>query len=283
MDLCQSDRAIKARKWRLGKREKRRFNDLLTEYTKVKYRKVFRECKELYESLNKEYPNKHDLTKTTEFKSWKTLLTGKSSVLIETEPTSPPVPDEAEPTSTLVLTEAEPTSPPVPGEAEPTSTPVLTEAEPTSPPVPGEVEPTSTPVLTEAEPTSTPVLTEAEPTSPPVPDEAEPTPTPVIGETEPTSPPVPDETEPTSTPSNEAGQNILQIAAEDLIPTSPQINIDEVIDGIIRDLQQDDDMRDILNGGNNGELDRMDEDEGIGLITELEEVIEPLDYEVELW
>ena len=66
----------------------------------------------------------------------------------------------------------------------------------------------------------------------------------------------------------------MQIAAEDLIPLSPQINIDNIIDDIIQDLQRDDDIRDLL-----------DEDEGIGLNveTEIEGVIEPFDYQVEVW
>ena len=91
MPLSQTKRAISARQWRANKREKRRFNDLLSEYTNAKYKNVFDECKKLYESLNKAHSDKHDLTKTVEFKSWKTLMrTGNSSALFEAGQSSAP-------------------------------------------------------------------------------------------------------------------------------------------------------------------------------------------------
>ena len=247
--------------------KKRRFNDLLSEYTNIKYKNVFIECKELYESLNKAHPNKHDLTKTTEFKSWKTLLqTGNSSVLIETG--QPSTPSETEQSSAIVRGETEHPLPSPPNKTEqpPSSTP-SNEAEQPLPSPPNETEqpPSSTPSNEAEQPLpSPPNETEQPPSSTPSNEAGQPLP----------SPPNEIEQPPSSIPSNEAGQNILQIAAEDLIPLSPQINIDNVIDDIIQDLQRDDDI-----------WDSLDEDEGIGLNveTEIEGVIEPFDYQVEVW
>ena len=84
----------------------------------------------------------------------------------------------------------------------------------------------------------------------------------------------------------EADENILQAAAEGLIPDNFD-NIDNIIDDIIMDLQQDDVLRDYLNAERNGELLHPayeEEDEGIGLNvdTELEAIIEPFDYQLDV-
>ena len=80
----------------------------------------------------------------------------------------------------------------------------------------------------------------------------------------------------------------MQIAAQDLLPFSPEINdLDDRIDQIIQELQQDNDLRDYLNAERNGELVQVlyeDEDEGIGLNvdTELQAILEPFDFELEV-
>ena len=221
MNLSQTKRAIEAREWRAVKREKRRFNNLLSDYTSVKFGNVYRECRDFYESLNKKYPGKHDLTKTREYRRWKSQLVNDNS------------------------------SGSSDGETEPTSASVRSDDE------------------TEQVSASS-IRSDS-------------------NETEPVSASIQSETEPpaASTHNDETEQSILQIAAADLIPTSPEIDIDNIIDGIIQELQQDDDIRDLLNAERNGELVQpqyMDEDEGIGLNvdTELEAVIEPFDYELEV-
>ena len=221
MNLSQTKRAIEAREWRAVKREKRRFNILLSDYTSVKFGNVYRECRDFYESLNKKYPGKHDLTKTREYRRWKTqLLNGNSSGSSD---------DETEPASASVRSD---------DETEQASASLIRSDS-------NETEPVSASIQSETEPPSA------------------------------------------STHNDETEQSILQIAAADLIPTSPEIDIDNIIDGIIQELQQDDDIRDLLNAERNGELVQpqyMDEDEGIGLNvdTELEAIMEPFDYEVEV-
>ena len=71
--LSQTKRAIEAREWRVGYREKRRFNSLLNRYISVKYNTIYNEYREFYRSLNQAHPERGDLTKTKTFKHWKKL------------------------------------------------------------------------------------------------------------------------------------------------------------------------------------------------------------------
>ena len=79
---------------------------------------------------------------------------------------------------------------------------------------------------------------------------------------------------------------------ETLSPVVDEINIhineaDNIIQQIINELEQDAAIRDLINAENNGELVHPhyeDEDEGIGLNVEVElqNIIEPFDYELEV-
>ena len=87
----------------------------------------------------------------------------------------------------------------------------------------------------------------------------------------------------------EPDQNILQLAVNELEADNFESieDLDSVIENIIRELQQDAHLNDYLNAERNGELLRPayeEEDEGIGLNveTELEAIIEPFDYELEV-
>ena len=196
----QTKRAIYAREWRVEGREKRRFNTLLNEYIYVKYKDIYDECLQMYNSLNETYPEKHNLTKTKEYKAW------KKRVLATDEST-----DEAK---------------------EPTTMPTRTE-----------------PITTATEPTtSTATRTEI---------------------------------------AVDGNGDILEMAMEDLLPISPEnnnMNVDDIIDNIIRDLQQDEDLRNILDNDGLVQPHYTDEDEGIGLNveSELEAVTEPFDYALEV-
>ena len=92
-----------------------------------------------------------------------------------------------------------------------------------------------------------------------------------------------------ATESVEPDQNILQLAVNELEADNIESieDLDSVIENIIRELQQDAHLNDYLNAERNGELLRPayeEEDEGIGLNveTELEAIIEPFDYELEV-
>ena len=214
MKLSQTKRAVEAREWRVERREKRRFNTLLSGYINIKYQDIYNECCQFYDLLNQTYPEKHDLTKTREYKRWKTELTkDESSESGEDNDTGP---------ATATRTES-----------------TTARAEPMQDIAEIAVEPTT---ATRTESTTV----RAEPM-----------------------------------------QDILQIAAEGLLPDSPEIrnDIDNIIDDIIRDLRQEDALGAILD--NDDDLVQphyMDEDEGIGLNveTELDAIIEPFDYELEV-
>ena len=89
----------------------------------------------------------------------------------------------------------------------------------------------------------------------------------------------------------ESGENVIEMAVEELFHDNPEndinfddfinrMNVDDVINDIMRDLQQDRDLQNILDD-DFVQPQYMDEDEGIGLNieTELAAIIEPLDLE----
>ena len=228
--LSQSKKAIEARQWRAAKRERRRFNMIIAEFTKTKFGNVYREGKDLYNSLNAKYPTKHDLTKTNEFKQWKNdILDGDTSG------------DDSEKESDSET-----------GQGKTVQQETVSEQQ-------------ETPVdNTEAD------NTEAD--------------DPEADNTE------ADDPQPNNTEQDEldSAVNLIQLAGQDLLPLNPELNdLDDRIDQIIRELQEDNDLRDYLNAERNGELVHAsyeDDDEGIGLNvdTELEGVLEPFDFELEV-
>ena len=227
MKLSQTKRATYVREWRVGRREKRRFDALISGYVNTKYSSIYEECWQFYSSLNEKYPLKHDLTKTKEYKKWKNEMS-KDESSDEDGDTGP-----VETTEHIQDTVEKDESSDEDGDTGPVET---TE----------HIQDTAEIV---AEPT-TPDRTEQ----------------------------IQDRTEPI--------QDILEIAAEDLMSLSPQnINyLDNIIDDIIHDLQQDDELRAILDNNDFVQPQYMDEDEGIGLNTELEldAIIEPFDYDAEV-
>ena len=62
------------------------------EYVKTKYPKIYDEAVEFYNNLRKNYPEKHDLRKTNEFKQWKS----KQEKQETTGTPEPPKPDNME-------------------------------------------------------------------------------------------------------------------------------------------------------------------------------------------
>ena len=80
--------------WRRCKRYERRQALFVQEYVETKYRPIYDEVMEFYESVNVSYPTKYDLRKTAEFKKWKKSISGqpkkKSSSAKKTEHNSGP-------------------------------------------------------------------------------------------------------------------------------------------------------------------------------------------------
>ena len=237
MSLSQSRRAVEARQWRIGLREKRRFNTLVSDFISVKYPDIYDESCQFYKSLNKRYPKKHNLTKTRECKRWKGEIVNDQSSESEEDNTTEPN-EEIVSEATAATTESFDS-----GEIVSEATAATTESFDS-----GEIVSEATAATTEPVDSGEIAFEATGPT-----------------------------------------QNIVQAAAEGLIPDNLENidDIDNVIDNIIMDLQQDDVLRDYLNAERNGELLRPlyeEEDEGIGLNvdTELEAVIEPFDFELDM-
>ena len=204
MNLSQNKRAVVERQRRSRVRDQRRMNTLTVDFVSVKYPDVYEEACQFYRSLNRRHPKKHNLTKTHEYKLWKTGIVNDQ----DSE-------DGSNGDNNLA------------GSAESTE-----QAAPISAgQIPG-------------------------------------------GETDETS---------------RASQNIIQEAAEgfDIDNVADFGAVDDIINEIIVDLQQDDILNEYLNAERAGELVRPryeEENEGIGLNveTELQAVLEPFDYEIEV-
>ena len=207
--LSQTERAIKERHRRTRARDQRRFNTLTGDFISVKYPDVYEEACQFYQSLNKRHPNKHNLTKTKEYKLWKTGIVNNQDSEDE---------NIEDGDNNLAGSDEEIQS---------------TEQSAT---------------------VSTEQIAE--------------------GETDETA---------------QSVQNILQEAAEgfNFANVDNFDSVDDIINEIIVDLQQDDVLREYLNAERNGEILRPhyeEEDEGIGLNveTELQAIVEPFDYELEV-
>ena len=60
------------RKWRLTTRQSRRVDTLTSDYIRTKYPTIHAEIMSFYETLNSKYTTKDNLTKTIEYRQWKT-------------------------------------------------------------------------------------------------------------------------------------------------------------------------------------------------------------------
>ena len=81
----------KSEKRRQREYERRR-DSFETEYVRTKYPKVYDEAVEFYNNLREEYPEKHDLRKTNEFKQWKSMQKKRKQEITGT-PEPPPKTD----------------------------------------------------------------------------------------------------------------------------------------------------------------------------------------------
>ena len=230
MSLSQTKRAIRAREWRTGLREKRRFNTLISDFISVKYPDIYDEAWQFYNSLNKRHSQKHNLTKTKEYKRWKSEIVNNQTSESEDDNAAEPA---GEIISEVVIDTDQSNEQTAAMAIEQVDGGEATEAD-------GNILQAAAMAIEQVD----------------------------GGE------------------ATEADGNILQAAAEGLIPDNLD-NLDNIIDDIIMDLQQDDVLRDYLNAERNGEILRPqyeEEDEGIGLNleTELEAIIEPFDYELDV-
>ena len=249
----QSSRAIYARQWRESSYKDKRFNKPLKEYIELKYDEIYSEYCSFFKSLDEEHPSAKDLTKTRKYKKWKRQLLKHQSSQSEDESDTIDDQTERDPAQPDVLTVA----------IQGTLSPVVDEINIDI----NEADNAIQQIINELEQDDTTVqetLSEDEPDT--IDDQTE------------RDPPQPD---------------VLTVAIQEtLSPVVDEINIDineadNAIQQIINELEEDDVIRDLINAENNGELVHPhyeDEDEGIGLNVEaeLQDIIEPFDYELEV-
>ena len=224
MNLSQSKRAIEAREWRVGYRQKRRFNSLLSDYVSVKYDDIYTECSKFYKSLDEANPETRDLTKTKAYKKWKNEYIANKETCQDIETSN----DEQCRSCQVDSTSSQ------------------------------DVE-SNDELCCSYQPDSTPVEDQ--------PDQDLPV------------------NNPTETPEEANEIDILSATVEEILPqNSMDINdVNNIINDIINELQQDPDIQNIFE-------DQLvqpqyeDEDEGIGLNvqSELEAIVEPFDYNLEV-
>ena len=277
MPKTRAEKTKYVREWRATQREKRRFDTLLSDYTNVKYPKIYKEATEFYRSLNKKYHKKHDLTKCKEYRRWKSRAT--DDLEIDDEQISSCEDNEGETTSIATASCED-------NEGETTSIATAScednEGETTSIATAScEDNEGETPSIATASCEDNEGETPSIATASCEDNEGE---TPSIATTSFED----NEGETTSIATascednraemvltaGEPAQNLLQLAAADLIPDSPGLSneIDNIIDEIIRDLRRDPDIRDLVDDELNYE------DEGIGLNPDNE----PLEYVLEM-
>ena len=75
-------RMMYKRNWRQIEKKRKRRNAFITEYTKIKYGNLYHEALCFYNALTGMYPNKVDVKKTKEFKSWQEAITNAEPSII---------------------------------------------------------------------------------------------------------------------------------------------------------------------------------------------------------
>ena len=86
MSTIREKRATYVKQWRVGERQNRRFNTLAADYLLSKYPTIYNEINNFYDSLNSKYTTKHNLTKTKEYRAWKSEQgTGRTTTTTEQE------------------------------------------------------------------------------------------------------------------------------------------------------------------------------------------------------
>ena len=245
--LSQTKRAISARESRVKGREKRRFNAILNDYVHTKYNNVYSEAREMYKSLNEKYPAKHNLTKTKEWKLWKRNMRTTEETSDEEQATTTTV-DEEQTTTTAV-------------DKEQTTTTAVDEEQTTT--------------AADEEQTTTTAVDEEQTTT-------------AVDEEQTTTAADEEQTTTAAEPATNGNENrnVLEIAMDEPMDEPIPENVmelDNIINGIMQELQQDEDLLNILNNDDYVQAHYADEDEGIGLNVEieLEDIVEPLDLEAE--
>ena len=257
---AQNKKAIDARRWRATATEKRRFNKVLNAYIHAKHNNIYQEVKQIYDRLDEKYPNKNDLTKTAEWKTWKMTNSEEWKTWNNNAHTMEESSDDGEGgEQTTELKENGIEMAAIENDFDPETTTA-----------------TDTETTTATDPETT-TATDPETTTG---DDEGGEQTTELNENDIETAAIENAFDP------ELVENVIEMAAienELNLDDGDFMDVDNIINSIIRDLQEDDELRDILNNDDHVQAHYIDEDEGIGLNleTELEAAIEPLDLEEE--
>ena len=242
MSLSQTKKAINERRRRVNEREKRRLNVFVHDYVRTKYTEIYGECNMFYQGLLKKYPEKLNLTKTKEYKKWRSQLTDGKSDITESVMTESVQPIHPESDMTESVNPIHPES-----DMTESVNPIHPESDITE---------SVNPIHPESDMTESvqPIHPESDMTE---------TVNPIHPESD----------------MAESAPSILELAAQGLIPNSSLDieDMDRIVNEIIMELEQDEQIRDLLPYVQSD----VEEDEGIELNieTELAAIVEPFDYE----
>ena len=226
-----------SRQWRKNSYLEKRFNKTLHEYIEIKHRDIFNEYVRFYNSLNEIHPDAKDITKTKTYKQWKkTQLNCEdtNSEMERSEPRNEESPEQSEPRNEESLEQSEPRNEESPEQSEPRNEESPEQSEPRNEESPEQSEPRN-----EESPE------QSEPRNEESPERSE----------------------------SENERNILAEALEQPIHPDGILNVgelDNLIQHIIDDLQQDDDVRALLNDEELFHPQYREDDEGIAMDIELE-------------
>ena len=253
--------AIAARQRRNSEWEAKRFNVTMREYIEIKYDNIYTEYCTFYESLAAKHPNKKNLLRTSTFKSWRKAVIEETfredGVLARVTDLIEPSDEDSASEFFNNNDDRDPTeSTPVDGSQDILSATMNCEVNEDS----ADRDPT------ESTPVSQDILSAAMNCE--------------VNE---------DSADRDPTESTPVSQDILSaamneaLARQHLLDIDEIQNIDNIIAEIIGDLERDDAMQEILAGDGDDEAQYID-DEGIALDyeTELEAILEPFDYELEV-
>ena len=251
MPKTKAERAIYSRQWRKKVYGEKRFNKGLRQYLEIKYRDIFNEYVRFYSTLNEAHPDAKDITKSKTYRKWKK----------EHQTESPREPEIPEPQRNPESREP-PREPEIP---EPQRNPESREP-PREPEIP---EPQRNPES--REPPREPEIPEPQRN----PESREPPREPEIPEPQgsPESPEPQRETpEPPRRPESPERDILAEALGEQLL-AEVNLSIDDLdntVRGMIEDLQQDDNVRVLLNNEELFPPHLREEDEGIDMDVETE-------------
>ena len=245
-----SKKAIKAKKWRCKARDKRQFNNIVSCYVEHKYKAIYKECSNIYQSIKDKYPDigpKCNLAKTTMFRR----------IILQIDSSDDETSTSASPAETSTSAS--------PAETETSASPAETEtsaspAETATSASPAETETSASPAETATSASPAETATSASPA------ETETSASPA--ETETSASPVQPQLIPVRhlhVGYNASGELVDQLTDEGEYININSINNDVFMD-IVNELEQDDDIQQLLNNVEIHPLEEpVDMDEGIEL------------------